>query len=112
MMIDVSVRGLARSCALRQHALRRIHVQLSRFGPEIRAVTARIGDVNGPKGGRDKRCSVTIRGRRFGAVTVDDMSGDVRTALDRALERAGRAVGRHLERQRAGRHRGARRRAS
>lgn len=112
MMIDVSIRGLARSRDLRQHAVRRIHVQLSRFGPEIRAVIARIGDVNGPKGGPDKRCSVTVRGRRFGAVTVDDMSGDVRAALDRALERAGRAVGRHIERQRTARHRRARRRAS
>lgn len=103
MKIDVRFRYLEPSEALRTHAVRRIHFHLSRFGHEITSVLARISDVNGPKGGVDKRCQVTVRGRRISDVIIDDLSGDAYSAIDMAVERVGRAVGRDLERVRSAR---------
>ena len=103
MKIDVRFRGLEPSDALRDHAVRRIHFHLSRFGHEISSVLVRISDVNGPKGGVDKQCQVTVRGRRLSDVIIDDLSGDAYSAVDMAVERVGRAVGRDIERVRGAR---------
>ncbi len=103
MKIDVRFRGLAGSDALRDHAVRRVLFHLSRFGSEIRAVQVRISDVNGPKGGVDKQCQITVRGRALSAVVIEDLSADSWSAVDLAVARAGRAVGRDLERSRAAR---------
>ena len=103
MKIDVRFRGLEPSDALRNHAVRRIHFQLSRFGHEISSVLVRISDVNGPKGGVDKQCQVSVRGRRLSDVIVDDLSGDAHSAIDMAVERVSHAVARDLERMRGAR---------
>jgi putative sigma-54 modulation protein len=103
MKIDVRFRGLKRSDALRDHAVRRIHSHLRRFGHEISSVVVRISDVNGPKGGVDKQCQVTVRGRRLSGVIVDDLRGDAYSAVDMAVERVSRRVGRDLERVRGAR---------
>jgi len=100
MKIDVRFRGLEASDSFREHVRRRVHFQMSRFGGAVRSVVVRIGDINGPKGGVDKRCQVTLRGSRLGPLTIEDLSADVYSALDMALERAARAAGRDIERTR------------
>lgn len=100
MMIEVRFRALDASDALRAHAVRRIHFQMSRFGEEVSSVLVRISDVNGPRGGPDKRCHVTVRGPTLTPVSVDDLSEDPYAAVDVAVERAARAVGRDIERAR------------
>jgi len=100
MKIEVRFRGMATSDALRDQVGRRLHFQLSRFNGEISAVIVRISDINGPKGGPDKRCQVTVRGPAFGSVTIEDLSADPYSAVDMALERAARAVRRQIERTR------------
>jgi putative sigma-54 modulation protein len=103
MKIDVRCRGLETSDSFREHIRRRVHFQMSRFGGAVRSVVVRIGDINGPKGGADKRCQVTLRGSRLGPLNIEDLSADVYSALDTALERAARAVGRAIERKRTAR---------
>lgn len=103
MKIDVRFRNLEASESLREAAVRRVHFHLSRFGREISSVNVRISDVNGPKGGVDKRCQVTVRGPRLSSVVVDELSSEVYAAVDLAFQRIGRAVGRDLERMRGGR---------
>ena len=106
MKIEVRFRGMESSESLREHAARRVHLHLSRFGQQLSAVVVRIADVNGPKGGLDKRCQVTVRGPRVGSSTLDGMSGDPYSAVDLAVEGVARAVGRALERVRSLRQRG------
>lgn len=101
MRIDVRFRGIQASEALREHAFRRVHFQLSRFNGDVGSVVVRIGDVNGPRGGVDKRCFVAVRGPAFGSVGVEDTSADAYEAVGAAVERAARAVGREIERARA-----------
>ncbi len=101
MKVDVRFRGIQASDALREHALRRVHFQLSRFDGAVGSVVVRIGDVNGPKGGVDKRCQVAVRGPALGSVTLEELGSDAYAAVGAAVDRAARAVGRELERARA-----------
>ena len=101
MKTEVRFHGLESSESLRNHAARRIHFHLSRFGHELSAVVVRIGDVNGPKGGLDKRCRVTVRGPRVGSSSLDEYSGDAWSAVDLAVERISRNIGRSLEKARS-----------
>ena len=100
MKTEVRFHGLEPSESLREHAARRIHFHLSRFGHDLTAVVVRIGDVNGPKGGLDKRCRITVRGPRLGSATLDEYSGDIWSAVHLATERVARNVGRTLEKTR------------
>jgi ribosome-associated translation inhibitor RaiA len=49
-----------------------------------------MSDVNGPRGGVDKRCQVELRTDGAGSVVVASVSDNWRTALDNALARAAR----------------------
>jgi putative sigma-54 modulation protein len=103
MKIEVRFRAIEGSDVLREHVVRRAHFQLSRFNDRVDSVIIRIGDINGPKGGADKRCQVTIRGAALGAVAVETLASDTYAAVDLALERATRTIGRELERARVSR---------
>lgn len=100
MKIDVRFRGLEGSDALREHIIRRINFKLNRFDGQVTSVLVRLGDVNGPRGGVDKRCHVTVRGPALPGTTIEDVSADAYAAVDLAAERAGQAVARGLGRSR------------
>lgn len=86
--------------ALRQRIERRIGFALSRFSDELSAVLVRLDDLNGPKGGVDKRCRVQLRGASIGEVVVEETDVEWGPAIDRALSLAGRSVARALDRAR------------
>jgi putative sigma-54 modulation protein len=85
---------------LREHMQLRLGFALGRFGQRIREVTASLADANGPRGGIDKQCRIVVRLVASRKVTIEETGADFMAAIARAAERAGRAVGRELERQR------------
>ena len=103
MKIEVRFRDLESSEALKSHAVRRVEMSLDRFADELTEVVVQLSDVNGPKGGLDKKCQLTLRGPKLGAFTVYELSGDVASAVDAACELASRTVARELERSRTDR---------
>ena len=103
MRVEFRSRGIVTSEKLRQHAVRRIHFALSRFGRAISSVVVRVGDINGPRGGADKRCYVIVRGPALRSLCVEDLSADPYVAIDLAVERAARTAGRALDVARSGR---------
>ena len=78
---------------------RRLHFALGRFAPEVERVTARVGDVNGPRGGMDKRCRMEVKLRGLGSVLSEACADDFEAAVAFAAERLGRGVARALERR-------------
>lgn len=103
MKIEVRFRAIDQSDALINHVARRVAFQLYRFTGAVSSVVVKVSDINGPKGGVDKRCKVTVRGPSLGAVRIEDRSGDAYSVVDMALWRAARTVGRELDRRRASR---------
>lgn len=84
-------------------ARRRLEFALGRFGPRVRSLLVRLKDVNGPKGGVDKVCLVAVRLTAPRCeIVIEDGDADAAVAIDRAVDRAGRAVARAV---RAGRDR-------
>ena len=83
---------------LRELLDRRLSYALSRFESRIRRKTVVIEDVNGPRGGVDKLCRVTVKLNRLSDVVISEEGADISTSITRAAERIGRAVARAIER--------------
>lgn len=99
MHIDIQFRGLDSSPALRDYAERRAQFALGRLSTRFTRVSISLADINGPKGGEDKSCTIQISLQQPGAVVVEEVGTDLHQVLDRALARAARTLVRRLERQ-------------
>ena len=83
---------------LRDVAQRRTRFVFRRFDWLISKATVQLSDVNGPRGGIDKRCQVEINSDVAGTLVVASVASDWRTALDKALSRAARFLMRQWRR--------------
>ena len=72
---------------LRDVVQRRAHFVFRRLAQLIPNATVQMSDVNGPRGGVDKRCQVEIKSAVAGTVVVASVARDWRTALDKACRR-------------------------
>jgi len=75
---------------LRDLTERRVRFVLRRLGWLVPRAEVQMSDVNGPRGGIDKRCQVELKTEGAGPVVVTSVAKDWRTALDQALARAAR----------------------
>ena len=69
---------------------RRVRFVLRRLGWMVPRAEVKMSDVNGPRGGIDKRCQVELRTDGAGSLVVASVANDWRTAQDNALARAAR----------------------
>jgi ribosome-associated translation inhibitor RaiA len=77
---------------LRDLTERRVRFTLRRLAWLVPRADVQMSDVNGGRGGIDKRCQVELKTDGSGSVVVASMASDWRTALDNALTRAARAL--------------------
>jgi hypothetical protein len=77
---------------MREVVERRVRFVLRRLSALVPRVDVKLVDVNGPRGGIDKRCQIELRTDGAGPVVVSSVAKDWRTALDGALARAVRLV--------------------
>lgn len=77
---------------LRDLTERRVRFTLRRLAWLIPRAEVQMSDVNGHRGGIDKRCQVELKTDGSGSVVVASLASDWRTALDNALLRAARAL--------------------
>jgi len=75
---------------LRDLTEHRVRFVLRRLGWLVPRAEVQMSDVNGPRGGIDKRCQVELKTNGAGSVVVASVANDWRTALDNALARASR----------------------
>ncbi len=66
----------------------RVRFVLRRLGWLVPRAEVQMSDVNGPRGGVDKRCQVELWTDGGGSVVVAAVARNWRTALDDALARA------------------------
>jgi len=98
MQIDIRAIDSPLPSKLRAHLLQRLRFALWRFRDRVARISVRLSDLNGPRGGQDKMCRLRIKLRGPGEVLIEDREADLRTAIDRAADRAGRSLGRRLHR--------------
>lgn len=99
MRIDIRANGFELTEAIREHAARRLRFALTHTDEHVRWVAMHLGDVNGPRGGKDKRCRIRVMLKGRPDVVIDDVETDLYAAIDRAAKRAGRSVVRCVTRQ-------------
>ncbi len=99
MNLDIRGLGFDPTPAVLQHAERRLAFVLARFTPLIRAVTMRLGNLDAPRGGLDKRCRVAAVMEGQGALRTEATGADLYAVIDAAVDRLGRMVGRARERR-------------
>ncbi len=99
MRIHLATHGFQAGQALLDHTLRRVSAALSHFADQVVRVVVRVEDTNGPRGGLDKCCSITLQVPHLSPVVVAAVSPDYYDAVDRAARRAGRAARRAFERR-------------
>lgn len=104
MKIDIQARGFPLTEALREHTERRLRFALSWASHDVRKVVVRLSDINGPRGGEDKRCCIQVVFPGTQDVVVEDTEADLYVAIDRAVDRTERSVARRLTRQREYQH--------
>lgn len=99
MRVLVQGMGIEVGTALRSHVERRVGSAIGRFGPKVERVSVRLSDAAG-SAVPGVRCGVTLS-MPDGLVKVEDSGDEPFEAVSRAIDRAGRALGREVERKQA-----------
>jgi hypothetical protein len=85
---------------LRELAVRRVRFAMRRLTWLVPRAKVQLSDVNGPRGGVDKRCQIELKTAAAGTVVITAVARDWRSALDSALTRAARVIVRAWRRSR------------
>ncbi len=96
MKVDVHAQGFPLTEALAEHAERRLRFALKHAADRVQHVSVRLADVNGPRGGVDKKCSVHITLAGAPDIVTEDTEADMYIAINRAVDRVGRTVLRRM----------------
>jgi hypothetical protein len=83
---------------MRDFSVERVRFALRRLTALVPRAKVQFSDVNGPRGGVDKRCQVELNTDSAGTVVIASLARDWRTALDRSLTRATRVLTRSVQR--------------
>ena len=103
MNIDIQSLGFPITAALFDHAGRRLRFVLTRRSDRIQRVVVRLGDKNGPRGGIDKFCRIQVYLFDAPVAALEEIGPELYAVIDRATDRVGRVVVKHLDRLRTGR---------
>lgn len=75
---------------------RRLRFSLGRFSGRLRFIVVSLDDLNGPRGGVDQECRITVHTAWGVEIVIAERGSDSFAAAARAAERAGRSVRRQI----------------
>lgn len=102
MNIAIQSNGLVLTEGLRAYVHRRLKSALG--WALTRRLAVWLSDINGPRGGRDKRCKIQISLDHGKTIIIENTEEDLYAAIDLAAERADRTLARQLARNRKFNH--------
>ncbi|HRF74396.1 MAG TPA: HPF/RaiA family ribosome-associated protein [Accumulibacter sp.] len=100
MNLKIQAQDILLTDGLRQHVAMRVAYAMNHGRDVVTRIVVRLFDVNGPRGGEDKCCAIEVRLKGAPALIVEDIQTDLYVAIDRATERVGHTLDRHLARRR------------
>ncbi|MBL4684025.1 MAG: HPF/RaiA family ribosome-associated protein [Nannocystaceae bacterium] len=100
MAVRIRGRNVPLEPSLVRLARRRVTTALRRAHSEVRRVDVRLVDLNGPRGGVDQRCRITLELKREGRpIVAEATDARIEVAIASAAGRLARQV--HRQRERA-----------
>lgn len=109
MQLNVRGRNLPLEPAIVHLTQQRMTSAVRRYEPSVRRADVRLADLNGPRGGIDQRCRVSVQLSHHGpSIVAEATDARMEVAIDRAAQRLTRQLRRHHRRlaQRGERRRG------
>jgi ribosome-associated translation inhibitor RaiA len=100
MRLTIQARHVVLTDALKEHIKRRLDFALGTRYDQIQRINVTLSDINGPRGGRDKRCQMLINIAGQPDIMINDVQVVLSDAIDRAASRASRTVTKRISRQR------------
>ncbi len=100
MTLDIQARHLVLTDALKDYIKRRLSFALSHRFERIQSIIVTLSDVNGPRGGKDKRCQILISAPGMPDMMIDETQMQMSVAIDKAAARASRTLARRMSRLR------------
>ncbi|MEO6118058.1 MAG: HPF/RaiA family ribosome-associated protein [Methylotenera sp.] len=104
MQLDIQTNGFSLTEGIRIYTTRRMQFALDRNDGQILNARVSLADINGPRGGIDKRCQISLSLVGQNNIVIEDIETDLYVAIDRASERCERTLKRRLERLREHSH--------
>lgn len=86
--------------SLREYLERRLRAAFAPLGGKIIEIAVRLRDLNGPRGGCDMQCQVSVTMPGKPAVVIREVQENMYNAIDRAVKRAAYRVSRIASRRR------------
>ncbi|MFO1006208.1 MAG: HPF/RaiA family ribosome-associated protein [Planctomycetaceae bacterium] len=99
MQIDLVHRNVRVTLEQKEWVQRRMHFALGRFSGRIRCVTLVFSDINGCRGGVDKKCRVVVVLSPQGEIVLEEIATNIEAAVATIADRVARAISRTLDRQ-------------
>jgi ribosomal subunit interface protein len=99
MKIDIQARDFPMTDALKGHVESRLRFALASLDDYIQRIVIRLSDINGPRGGADKRCQIQLVLDGMQNVVIKDTQADMYAAISRSADRARRTLVRKVGRQ-------------
>ena len=96
MTITIRAQHFELSQALQDFVLNKMESALTRFGDDVLSADVFFSDINGPKGGPDKRVVIRVQLRHRHQVTVESLHHDLYIAISKGSGKARRVVRRKL----------------
>jgi len=92
MLVQVRAQDLSLLGAIQRHLERRARAALGPVATRVSSVGLALSDLNGPRGGADLRCVVTVDLLPNGSLRAEATHADLLSAVGRALARARREI--------------------
>jgi hypothetical protein len=92
MLVHVRTQDPTLLGAVQRHLEKRVRAALGASATHVASVTLGLSDINGPRGGADLRCVVTVELVPSGSLRAEATHADLLSAVGRALARARRAI--------------------
>ncbi len=100
MQLDIQTNGFSLTDGIRDYATRRMQFALDRNDKHITHARISLADINGPRGGVDKKCQINLALAGHSSIVIEDTEADLYVAIDRASDRCERTLTRRLEKTR------------
>lgn len=100
MQLDIQTNGFSLTDGIREYTRRSMKFAYDRDNGQIMLARVSLADINGPRGGVDKRCQITLTLAGKSNIVIEDTESDLYVAIDRATDRCERTLIRQLERAR------------